>query len=134
MEPLALSLTKNEISEVEGLLYSNSKDPYSVKFGYQIFQRDLNTLREGNWLNDNIINCFVHLAQEEAETQGIKSYCFNSFFYKKLSSNGYASVRRWTKNVDLFSYNRIIIPINTNNVKGRCKLFIFVDSLDDELH
>ena len=59
MEPLALSLTKNEISEVEGLLYSNSKDPYSVKFGYQIFQRDLNTLREGNWLNDNIINCFV---------------------------------------------------------------------------
>lgn len=134
MEPLALCLSKNEISEVEEWFCSNRKDPYSVKFGYQICQRDLNTLREGSWLNDNIINCFVHLAQEEAEVEGIKIYCFNSFFFTKLRSNGYSSVRRWTKNVDIFSYNRIIIPINTNNVTGCCRYCNFIDALDDELH
>lgn len=119
MEEPTLSLSSDELSEVEKWLQSNKKDPYSVKFGYQIYQRDLNTLRKGNWLNDNIINCFVKLAQEEAELEGIKCFCFNSFFFKKLSSNGYSAVRRWTKNIDIFSYDRIVIPINTNNVRNR---------------
>lgn len=118
MEPPSFSLSNEEKSEVEKLLRLNRKDPYSEKFGYQIFQRDLDTLRDGNWLNDNIVNYFVHLAQEEAELEGIKSYCFNSFFFKKLSVNGYSSVRRWTKKVDIFSYIRILIPINTSNVKN----------------
>ena len=47
---------------------------------------------------------------------GESVHCFNSFFFKKLSENGYSSVRRWTRKVDIFSKNRIIIPINTNNV------------------
>ena len=68
----------------------------------------------------------MQLAQEKASrsmlvscvivVEGIQCHCFNSFFYKKLSENGYASVSRWTKKVDLFSKSIVIVPVNLHNV------------------
>jgi sentrin-specific protease 1 len=41
----------------------------------------------------------------------------NSFFYTKLVNAGYqyAGVRRWTKKVDVFEHDVIIVPINISN-------------------
>jgi sentrin-specific protease 1 len=41
-----------------------------------------------------------------------KCYAFNTFFYPKIMSGGHSTVRRWTKKVDIFSYDYIIIPIH----------------------
>ena len=56
---------------------------YSEKFGYRIYLRDLRTLSDRNWLNDNvwillnldiqIVNCTVQLAEEKA-TIGLELY------------------------------------------------------------
>lgn len=68
----------------------------------------------------------MQLAQERAlrsllyclvlQIEGIQCHCFNSFFYKKLSESGYSSVSRWTKKVDLFSKDVVIVPVNLHNV------------------
>ena len=43
-------------------------------------------------------------------------YPFNTFFYPKLYSTGYLSVKRWTKKIELFSdFDLVFIPINTSN-------------------
>jgi Ulp1 family protease len=39
-------------------------------------------------------------------------HIFSTFFYLKLSTGGYSHVTRWTKNIDLFTKDIIIIPIN----------------------
>ena len=36
----------------------------------------------------------------------------NTYFYTKLLSGGYSSVRNWTKNVDIFSYGLLLVPIH----------------------
>uniref|UniRef100_A0A8C0IKN0 SUMO specific peptidase 3 n=1 Tax=Chelonoidis abingdonii TaxID=106734 RepID=A0A8C0IKN0_CHEAB len=41
-----------------------------------------------------------------------KVHFFNSFFYDKLRTNGYEGVKRWTKNVDIFNKDLLLIPIH----------------------
>ena len=36
----------------------------------------------------------------------------NTYFYTKLLAGGYASVRNWTKNVDIFDTHILLIPIH----------------------
>lgn len=40
------------------------------------------------------------------------AYTFNTFFFPKLRSSGYSAVRRWTKKVDIFSVDIILVPIH----------------------
>lgn len=96
-----------------------------------------------------------------------KAYCFNSFFYKKFTdkekdNGGYKSVKRWTKRVsfplpfpllsknltpssrsiaqvDLFTQDIVIIPINQGNSHWVCaainfsqKRFEYFDSLGSQ--
>lgn len=41
-----------------------------------------------------------------------KFFFFNSFFYRKLVDSGYEHVKKWTRNVNIFDYEYIIVPIN----------------------
>uniref|UniRef100_A0A3Q2DCH5 SUMO specific peptidase 3b n=1 Tax=Cyprinodon variegatus TaxID=28743 RepID=A0A3Q2DCH5_CYPVA len=63
---------------------------------------DLGTLYGQNWLNDQV---GLHCAPLEV-------HFFNSFFYDKLRTKGYEGVKRWTKNVDIFQKDLLLIPIH----------------------
>lgn len=41
-----------------------------------------------------------------------KVYAFSTFFFQKLHGGGHSAVRRWTKAVDLFQYEVIIVPLH----------------------
>ena len=41
-----------------------------------------------------------------------QTYMFNSFFFETLLKRGYAGVKRWTRKVDIFSYDIILVPIH----------------------
>eukprot|EP01130_Rhizamoeba_saxonica_P002383 TRINITY_DN12196_c0_g1_i1.p1 TRINITY_DN12196_c0_g1~~TRINITY_DN12196_c0_g1_i1.p1 ORF type:complete len:542 (-),score=110.11 TRINITY_DN12196_c0_g1_i1:23-1648(-) len=81
-------------------------------------KRDLNLLLYDEWLNDEIVNFYMHLIHNRyKEKQDIPSYCFTSYFYMKLTENGiydYSKVSRWTAKigVDIFEYDYIFIPIH----------------------
>ncbi|OZJ06857.1 hypothetical protein BZG36_00144 [Bifiguratus adelaidae] len=92
--------------------------------------RDLITLRPGTWLNDEIVNFYIGLILERSKKQDgklPKVHCFTSFFYSTLVSGGYAKVRRWTKKIDIFSNDYIIIPVNINNAHWCCAAINFVE-------
>ncbi|KAK2857439.1 hypothetical protein Q7C36_005358 [Tachysurus vachellii] len=108
-------LTKEMQQEVSAALAHRDPDLIlSSAFKLRITQRDLATLQEGSWLNDEVINFYLNLvmARTEQEACGRKVYCFSTFFFPKLHGGGHAAVRRWTKAVDLFLYDYILIPLH----------------------
>ncbi|XP_066521843.1 sentrin-specific protease 2 isoform X2 [Hoplias malabaricus] len=108
-------LTKEIQHEVSAALVQRDPDlVLSSAFKLRITQRDLATLQEGSWLNDEVINFYLNLvmARSEQEKSGIKVYCFSTFFFPKLHTGGHAAVRRWTKAVDLFLYEFVFIPLH----------------------
>lgn len=39
-------------------------------------------------------------------------HVMKTFFFGTLFAQGYASVKRWTKNVDIFAYDVIPVPVS----------------------
>ncbi|KAL3462580.1 hypothetical protein BJX64DRAFT_258989 [Aspergillus heterothallicus] len=84
---------------------------------------DLERLAPHQFLNDNIIGLYMrfledHLQRCNAEVAR-RVYFFNSYFFATLTNSpkgrrniNYEGVEKWTRNVELFSYDYIIIPIN----------------------
>ncbi|GAB0201190.1 sentrin-specific protease 3 [Grus japonensis] len=70
---------------------------------------DLQTLYGPNWLNDQVMNMYGDLVMDAVPD---KVHFFNSFFYDKLRTRGYEGVQRWTKNVDIFGKELLLIPIH----------------------
>lgn len=88
------------------------------KFKIDITSEDIQRLRPSIHLNDNIINFYMNLLMERSRLRAMdgypKVYVFNTYFVGGLYK-GYSSVRRWTKNVDLFSHDIIAIPVHIPN-------------------
>ncbi|XP_043269143.1 putative ubiquitin-like-specific protease 1B [Venturia canescens] len=79
------------------------------KIKREIKQQDLETLNGTNWLNDEVINNYLELISDE------KTYAMSSFFFPRLHVNGYEAVKRWTRKVNIFKFEKMIVPINLGN-------------------
>ncbi|KAF6031750.1 hypothetical protein EB796_009957 [Bugula neritina] len=85
----------------------------SEAFRMRIKGADLRTLSSLEWLNDEIMNFYFNLIQERSGSDNLPSvHVFNTFFYPKVLKEGHKGVRRWTKQVDLFSKDIILIPVH----------------------
>jgi len=59
------------------------------------------------------MNFYFNLIQERSGSDNLPSvHVFNTFFYPKVLKEGHKGVRRWTKQVDLFSKDIILIPVH----------------------
>ena len=97
-----LSLLKN-IYQLPNTYVINEKD------GFSITVNDLKTLKGSSWLNDEVINFYMSLIVER-----FRGYrFFNTFFYPTLIKRGHAGVSKWTKTVDIFSFDTIFVPIHS---------------------
>ncbi|XP_056007511.1 sentrin-specific protease 1-like isoform X2 [Ostrea edulis] len=107
-------LTDEMLQVVNDALRPQPADEVLVE-GYklQIRRHDMESLAGLNWLNDEIINFYMNQLVERGETEGKpKVYAFNTFFYPKVMSQGHSSVKRWTRRVDIFSKDYILIPVH----------------------
>jgi len=87
---------------------------------------DLLRLRPGEWLNDEVINAYLHVLshpyrqsqcvidlaniKEDDQPTPLRLYAFSSFFYPALEEGGHAKVANWTVGIDLFEYHLIFVP------------------------
>ncbi|XP_015752182.1 PREDICTED: sentrin-specific protease 1-like [Acropora digitifera] len=91
----------------------NPDDPVVEGFQVTLKRSDLATLSTLNWLNDEIMNFYFHLLVERSRREGnLKIHAFNSFFYPKLIKSGYTSLRRWTKKIDIFAMDMVLVPVH----------------------
>ncbi|KAM4702052.1 sentrin-specific protease 1 [Discoglossus pictus] len=107
-------LTEEMEREIKRALYGgNQEQVLSDGFRLTITRKDIMTLNSLNWLNDEIINFYMNLLMERSKQKGLpKVHAFNTFFFTKLKTAGYQTVKRWTKKVDIFSINILLIPIH----------------------
>lgn len=60
-----------------------------------------------------VINFYMNLLVERSADQKLPSVnTLNTFFYPKLCSSGYSAVRRWTKKMDIFSKDILLVPVH----------------------
>ncbi len=97
---------------------------------FDISRKTLESLRDTRWLRSDILNWFMEWWGERSggsvdrkayvkKTGFLKCHFLNSYFYEKLMEKGpfsYVRVKRWTNQVDVFDTDKIIIPVNVNNV------------------
>lgn len=108
-------LTDAMEQEVDAALAASPGDEVLVQaFNQKIKRSDIGTLAGLNWLNDEVINFFMNMLMQRSQedTKYPKVYAFNTFFYPRLESGGHAAVRRWTKKVDIFSYDLLLVPLH----------------------
>uniref|UniRef100_A0A4W3H6H0 Ubiquitin-like protease family profile domain-containing protein n=1 Tax=Callorhinchus milii TaxID=7868 RepID=A0A4W3H6H0_CALMI len=85
----------------------------SEAFRLTITRKDIQTLNHLNWLNDEVINFYMNLLVVRSKTKGLPSvHTFNTFFFPKVKSDGYQAVKRWTKKVDVFATNIVLVPVH----------------------
>ncbi|ORX79617.1 cysteine proteinase [Basidiobolus meristosporus CBS 931.73] len=111
-EPAPLGPTA--LNKVEEILNSRSRVVVEA-FNITICREDIFRLRDKQWLNDEIINFYGTLIMERAKArpdQYPSVHVFNTYFYPLLLENGYSKVQRWTRKVDLFSKDLVIIPVH----------------------
>ena len=77
----------------------------------QVTIHDVLCLANYTYLNDIIINYMLHKHHKEAANPNI--YLFNSLFYTSLTHNPDLA-SNWTKNINIFNYSKLIIPVNVN--------------------
>ncbi|RMD43271.1 hypothetical protein DV735_g1800, partial [Chaetothyriales sp. CBS 134920] len=86
---------------------------------------DLLRLDEDQFLNDSLISFFIRYLQYQLELSDLdllkKMHFFNTYFFDTLTKNSkgrkdvnHAGVSRWTKNIDIFSRDFVIVPVNDN--------------------
>lgn len=82
-------------------------------FGLSIKRHDMQTLADLNWLNDEVINFYMELLKKRGKLANYPTvYTFNTFFYPKLLSGGHTALKRWTRKIDIFSHDLIIVPVH----------------------
>ncbi|KAG0426304.1 hypothetical protein HPB47_026572 [Ixodes persulcatus] len=108
-------------------------------FKLLVTRKDMETLAGLNWLNDEVINFYMNLLMERGRTEpGLPSvYAFNTFFYPKLLTSGHAALRRWTRHVDVFAHDMLLVPVHLGKhwclavVDFRTKSIRYLDSMGD---
>lgn len=135
-EPVA-PLPPQEVKKIESYWRQpNSAKVLTTGFKIDITISDLKTLKDREWLNDNIIDFYLSMVTQRSEG---KSFSFSTHFYSTLEGpRGYKGVERWAKKkkVDVTKLDRVFVPINRQNthwclavVNNKEKKFEFYDSM-----
>ena len=83
-------------------------------FNITLRRRDIETLDNRNWLNDVTVNFYMHLLCER--DHHLKTFPISSYLIAKLEKDGIESINSWTRGFNIFSYDVILMPINTDKV------------------
>ncbi|XP_023579389.1 sentrin-specific protease 1 isoform X2 [Octodon degus] len=107
-------ITEEMEKEIKNVFRNGNQDEVlSEAFRLTITRKDIQTLNHLNWLNDEIINFYMNMLMERSKEKGLPSvHAFNTFFFTKLKTAGYQAVKRWTKKVDVFSVDLLLVPIH----------------------
>ena len=116
-------LSRDQCEQVEDEWSSGSGEDVLVdKYNVALKRKKFRCLRDGTWLNDEVINFYMKILQEYADTSDNVSqtvHIHNSFFFSKLCRERggytYRNVRRWTRKVSIFDRDVVFVPINQGN-------------------
>jgi len=149
------NFTKNNDTNIskklQDILQGPEHEILSIVGNNSIDRKSLRSLKPKQWLGDEVINIFLSILQVRHNsiydhiTTRYKLHTYNSFFFSKLLQDNkynYNNVRnssRTAPNRNLFSLNKLIIPIHANGnhwtlilINFESKYIEYFDSLGDD--
>lgn len=116
-------LTYGKYSKPNGPVETRLIFPFPPKTGgIPVTNEDEACLQEGIYLNDIIIDFYLkYIFESLAPEEQKQTYIFNSYFYKRLTQRQnnkstaeqmHNQVKKWTRNVNIFEKDFIVIPVN----------------------
>ena len=100
-------------------LTGDKDDKVVSSFKIHITRTDLFGLTGENWINDKIVEMYMQMVARRSVNnrcfRNLKKpriYCMSTFFFLNLIMRGAEAVSKWTKDVDIFSFDVILIPIH----------------------
>ena len=115
-------LTEDQYEQIENA-WDPEQSPHDIISqiaNIDLKRPDLQTLEGSEWLNDNVINCYLGLLRSRNDENisnggGLpKVWITNTFFYSALKTDGYKKVRRWCKKCkpNIFAMDKFIVPVH----------------------
>lgn len=134
-QPILLDLSPAQLDQVDQLWSSSPSHLVIDKFRIDLHGRDLQTLRDGRWLNDNVINFYLSLVTERFQQSSgrlPRVACMITQFFTTLEQKGYQGVARWAKRgkIDVVESDLVFVPLNLN---GNHWCLAVVDNINKEL-
>ncbi|KAL5261127.1 hypothetical protein ACHWQZ_G006985 [Mnemiopsis leidyi] len=134
-------LTQQMMDEVEKALSGGPQLETLVDgFNITLTRKDIQTMKDMTWLNDEVINFYFNLLMDRSKKCAPTIHIFNTFFYPRLLKVGHQGLARWTRRVDLFAVDLIMIPIHLGMhwclavIDNRAKSITYYDSLLGDNH
>ncbi|KAJ7561095.1 hypothetical protein O6H91_03G013800 [Diphasiastrum complanatum] len=134
------NLSSQELAQVILVAKENNWDKVLLLPNNEGVQgQDLFKLLQGQWLNSDIVNTYFSLLKLRCDrprnclqtgcgnlkfdptSSGhhpscLNAHFFTSFWYTKYIKSGYYGVRRWTRDIDVRTYDCLFFPVNLNNL------------------
>ena len=159
-ERMAGKLDMEEVTRVNTWRHGVGAEPDDVlgtAFNIPVTQAKFSCLRDGSWINDEVINLMMMILGAKYFSGARPSKLFTSFFFFNLAERdrgyNYFAVRRWTKYphgdefpckqvgttrwLNIFLFDKVYIPINVSNMHWflcvldmRKKIVRFIDNLE----
>ncbi|EPY52872.1 SUMO deconjugating enzyme Ulp1 [Schizosaccharomyces cryophilus OY26] len=114
-------------------------EPIITKYNIPIMIRDLRTLKNKHWLNDEVINFYMNLLSDRSRSDPSlpQVHVFNTFFYTTLQKKGYTGVRRWARkaHMRIADFDCVLVPVHLDvhwcmaAINKKKKRFEYWDSL-----
>jgi len=123
-----------------------TKEVLLSRHNIDITKHDLFTLTGDNWLNDQIVEMFLAMIAQRSITHTYVSrlhpriYSMSTYFFTNLYTRGYSTVEKWTKGVDIFSFDMVLVPIHMDShlslatIDFRVPGVFYYDSLGVTVH
>lgn len=135
-EKLVPNVSERELGQIEQSLRRKDNAVLTNKDNIEVTIRDFKTLAPRRWLNDTVIEFFMHFIEKKTP----RTVAFSSYFYTNLSERGYQGVRRWMrrKKAQIEQLDKIFVPVNLNEshwalgmIDMPSRTIIYVDSLSN---
>lgn len=111
-----------EINKLSTLSEYKMEEIYRNEFNITIHGRDLSTLKKDGYLNDEIINWKLQQLAKTNETV----FIFNTYFFSIFNNIGYINVCRYTKQMGILEYNKLLIPVYVSDKKNTGYYLLFI--------
>nr|CAB3474190.1 unnamed protein product [Digitaria exilis] len=101
------------------IYYPSRMDPEAVELAYS----DMKCLEPEEYLKSPVINFYLEYLKKSRPRRDL--YMFNTYFYSKLENalstlgnrdSQFSKLRRWCRNVDIFTKSYLILPINETSI------------------
>jgi len=137
--PAGERLSEHELERVNNALDEDAdgEEVLAENATTKLYRTQLLCLRDGLWLNDEVMNFKFDMLNEQHSAGGArKVWVWNTHFYVKLMDHQekggskcytYSNVRRWTKRkkLDIFQLDRVVVPVH-EGVHWTCAVVDFV--------